>query len=397
MHYDIIIVGGAMTGASLALALSSQTQGKIKIAVLEKQVPQQHQQSGFDARCIALSAGSCQRFNQILLANKQSLWQLLAPLCEPIKHIHVSDQGHSGLAEFSAQEFHLTQLGAVIELSQAGVVLTQAMQDYGNIDYFAPVSIAHIERNADQVNIQLEDHRTLSTNLLIGADGTQSKVASAVGISQEIVREYQQTAIISNILVQQPHQNRAFERFTAEGPIALLPMQENLMSLVWCVKNADEIMSLDDQQFLTRLQQRFGWRLGKLLECGKRFAYPLNLYKANQHIQERVALVGNACQTLHPVAGQGFNLGIRDVTSLANVVSQAYLQQQDWGEYQVLQKYAQQRQPDQSHIMDLTDGLLSIFVNNLLPLQIGRNLGLMAFSQSSLLRQYFAKATLGWC
>ncbi|WP_249961546.1 2-octaprenyl-6-methoxyphenyl hydroxylase [Histophilus somni] len=397
LHYDVVIVGGGMTGASLALALSYQTQGKIKIAVLEKQIPHQHHHGGFDARCIALSSGSCRHFNQILLPNKQSLWQLLTPLCEPIKHIHVSDRGHFGIAEFSAKEFCLAALGAVIELNQAGVVMMRAMQDCSNIDYFSPVSISSLERNVEQVNIQLEDHRTLSTHLLVGADGTQSNVASAVGITQELVREYQQTAIISNILVQQPHQNRAFERFTEEGPIALLPMKDNLMSLVWCVKNSQEIINLNDQQFLSRLQQRFGWRVGKLKECGKRFAYPLNLYKAAQHIQDRVALVGNACQTLHPVAGQGFNLGIRDVMSLANVVSQAYLQQQDWGKYQVLQNYAKQRNPDQRNIIGLTDGLVSIFANNLLPLQIGRNFGLMAFTQSSLLRQYFAKATLGWC
>lgn len=152
-------------------------------------------------------------------------------------------------------------------------------------------------------------------------------VAKAANIAQKVVREYRQTAIITNILVQQDHQYRAFERFTDEGPLALLPMQDNLMSLVWCVKDAQQLMTLNDQAFLSALQDRFGWRLGKLLQCGQRFTYPLNLYQAEQHIQPRIALIGNAAQTLHPIAGQGFNLGIRDVMTLADVVATHYLQQ----------------------------------------------------------------------
>lgn len=396
MNYDIVIVGGAMTGTTLALALSAFTNGKMKIAVLERQPVKQHQQSGFDARCIALSDGSCQKFSRIILPDGQNLWQKIQPFSTHIEQIHVSDKGHSGIVEFSAREFHLQQLGAVIELQQVGQILLQAVEQSDNIDYLCPVEIAHIERLQDSLKISLKNDRTLTTPLLIGADGTKSEVASAVNISQEMLHDYGQTAIIANVQTQQPHQNRAFERFTMEGPLALLPMKDNLMSLVWCVRHADELLQADENSFLTRLQQQFGWRLGRFQRCGQRFAYPLTLSRAAQHVQARTVLIGNAAQTLHPIAGQGFNLGIRDVMTLANILSYAYLQQQEIGDDALLQQYENKRKADQKQMIQLTDGLLTIFANNLLPLQIGRNLGLMALAQSSMLRQYFAKPTLGW-
>lgn len=396
MTHDIIIIGGAMAGVTLALALSHQTQGKIRLAIVEKQPVKLHCQHGFDARCIALSAGSCQRFEQITLPDQQNLWQQIQPISTPIQQIHVSDKGHSGIVEFSASEFQLPQLGAVVELSQMGNLLLQAIKQYPNIEYIAPMDIEHIEQQQSAVKIQLKNHRTLQAKLLIGADGSQSQVAQAVGITQRKEREYQQTAIITNVCVQKPHQNRAFERFTKEGPVALLPMKENLMSLVWCVKEAESIMALNDTEFLTQLQQRFGWRLGKFQACGKRFAYPLNLYRAEQSIHHRTVLIGNAAQTLHPVAGQGFNLGIRDVMDLAQLIAPLFLQQKDIGEATYLRQYADIRKPDQNQIIQLTDGLLSLFANSLIPLQIGRNLGLMAMAQSQILRQHFAKPTLGW-
>ncbi len=396
MHYDLIIMGGAMTGSTLALALSARTQGRIKIAVLEKQPPHQHRHGGFDARSIALSHGSCHHFEAISLPDEQNLWQQLQPFATPIEQIHVSDKGHSGIVEFNADEFGVSQLGAVVELSRAGEVLLNAMAQYSNITYLAPVEIKHIARSQSAVEISLKNDRTLTAPLLVGADGTQSSAASAAGISIELIHAYAQTAIISNIQVQQAHNQRAFERFTAEGPIALLPTRDNLMSLVWCVKNPQPLLTLNEQDFLTALQKRFGWRLGKLQRCGQRLAYPLNLYRASRHIQSRIALIGNAAQTLHPIAGQGFNLGIRDVMCLAETLAQQFLHGQDIGEYHSLQHYQQSRDADQQRIMWLTDGLLSVFANDLLPFQIGRNLGLMALSQSAVLRRHFAKPALGW-
>ncbi|MDO4626193.1 MAG: 2-octaprenyl-6-methoxyphenyl hydroxylase [Pasteurellaceae bacterium] len=395
IDYDVIIVGGAMSGATLALALNAQSQAKMRIAVVEKHFPKLDEQTGFNARCIALSHGSCERFAQIQ-TNNHNLWQQIASFATPIKQIHVSDQGHSGIVEFQASEFDLPQLGAVVELSQMGNMLLQLIQQTPNIDYLCPVQIADIQVSQTAVQVQLTDQRVLFAPLVIGADGNQSQVASAFNIEQKIVRDYQQSAIIANVQVQQAHENRAFERFTAQGPLALLPMENNLMSLVWCVADPDPIMRLDDLQFLERLQQQFGWRLGKLQQVGKRFAYPLKLTSADSYIAHRCALVGNAAQTLHPIAGQGFNLGIRDVMALAQVLGQAYANGDDLGSYHTLQGYQQVRESDQQHIIGLTDGLVSLFANQLLPLQIVRNVGLISLAQSKILRQWFAKPTLGW-
>ncbi|MDO4429705.1 MAG: 2-octaprenyl-6-methoxyphenyl hydroxylase [Lonepinella koalarum] len=395
MDFDVIIVGGAMAGSTLALALSAKTQGKMRIAVIEKQIPQQHNLQGFDARCIALSQGSCQLLDQICFSN-YSLWQKIQAISTPIKKIHISDKGHSGIVEFTANEFQLEQLGCVVELAQIGQILLEQIHIQPNIDYLCPAEIELIERNTEYVKISLKNHRTLTTQLLIGADGGNSIVASAVGISQEWLKDYQQTAIISTVQTNENHQNRAFERFTTEGPLALLPLSQNRLSLVWCVKNAEPLLDLNDTDFLHQLQQAFGWRLGKFNICGKRVAYPLKLQRAIQHCQQRIALVGNATQTLHPIAGQGFNLGIRDVMNLAEVLSVAYLNKQDLGDNNLLSHYETLRLQDQRKIISLTDNLVSIFANNLIPLQLGRNLGLTVLANSTLLRRQFAKPTLGW-
>lgn len=394
--YDVVIVGGAMAGVTAALSLHDQTKGKLKIAILERQAPKQHQNSGFDARAIALSAGSCQRFMKIGTPDGENLWNKIEAEATPIEQIHVSDQGHFGMLKFTKEEFNVDHLGAVVELAKVGDSLMQVINQCHNIHYFAPVEIENIDIQESKVELTLKDHGILETKLLVGADGTFSQVATSAGISQEILTEYGQTAVITNVLVQAPHNGQAFERFTSQGPVALLPMKDNLMSLVWCVKDPEHIMSLDEDAFLAELQTQFGWRLGRMKQCGQRFAYPLNLYRASQRIQNRVALIGNAVQTLHPIAGQGFNLGIRDVTALVKVVAEGANSGQDFGSYEWLQRYADLRAKDQDRIITLTNGLVAIFANNLLPLQALRNAGLLTLANCSLLREEFAKPTLGW-
>ncbi|MDG6895006.1 2-octaprenyl-6-methoxyphenyl hydroxylase [Volucribacter amazonae] len=389
-----------MTGATLALALANNPQYPLKIAVIERQPQNFHQQQGFDARCIALAQGSCQRFAQIPLSQsnqiRQHLWQAIQSFATPIKQIHVSDKGKAGIVQFHAEEFHLDQLGAVVELHQVGKLLLEQIALQPHIDYFCPDEMVEIIPLPQHIQVTLKSQRILTAKLLVGADGVPSKVAQLSHIPQQTLRDYQQTAIITNIQTQQDHQYRAFERFTSQGPIALLPLGEKRMTLVWCVTQIDDLLSLSEQTFLAKLQQAFGWRLGKLEQCGQRFAYPLKLIKAEQYIQPRVVLVGNAAQTLHPIAGQGFNLAIRDILALSEYIQQQVKQGTDFGDYTQLQHYQQQRQQDQANIINLTDGLVSLFANDLLPMKIGRNFGLLALAQSCLLRQHFAKQTLGW-
>ncbi|OBX05384.1 2-octaprenyl-6-methoxyphenyl hydroxylase [Gallibacterium genomosp. 3] len=390
-HYDVIIGGGAMNGLTLALALNTFSASKLRIAVIEKRQRSQQQGVGFDSRCVALSDGTCRKLNRIKVNDKTTLWQQIQSFAEPIKQVHVSERGHSGIVEINAEELHLAQLGVVVSLQDMGNTFAQALIQYPNIELFCPHFIEQITVSSDQVKVILDDQRCLTGSILVAADGTDSQLAQLVGIASEELYDFQQSAIIANVVVSEAHQGRAFERFTPEGPIALLPMADKMMSLVFCTKTPETLLALDDQQFLTHLQQSFGWRLGQFKSVSKRYAYPLKVKRSATYVGQRFALVGNAAQTLHPVAGQGFNLGIRDVFALAEAIVKA----EDIGSDQMLQQYQAERLQDQQRIIGLTTNLVQIFSNELLPLQVLRHVGLISLSQCATLRHTFVQPTLG--
>ncbi|MCB1773132.1 MAG: FAD-dependent monooxygenase, partial [Gammaproteobacteria bacterium] len=235
---------------------------------------------------------------------------------------------------------------------------------------------------------------TMSTRLLVGADGINSTIREQLDLP--VSRwAYGQSAIVTNITPSRPHRNVAYERFTDTGPVALLPMSEDRCAVVWTVRDeqVDEVLALDDAAFLAAFQQRFGYRLGNFLRTGRRAAYPLQLLRARESVRGRVAVIGNAAHTLHPIAGQGFNLGIRDVAALAEVVASA--QDGDIGAGQVLQEYEQWRLGEQRNVALATDGLARLFSNPLGPLRIGRNLGLLAMECLPGARHALARAAMG--
>lgn len=390
-HYDLIIGGGAMNGLTLALALSHFSSQRLKIAVVEKRLQQEQQGVGFDARCVALSDGTCRKLAQIPFSEHYSLWDKMQAFAEPIKQVHISEQYHSGIVEINAQELHLSQVGAVVPLSEMGLMFSQALKARPNIDFICPDSIVELQTSKQQISVLLQSGQQLSAKLLVAADGSDSKIAELAKIATETVHNYQQTAIIANVRISSTHNGRAFERFTTQGPIALLPLEDKMMSLVFCTKTPEQLLNMNDEQFISHLQQQFGWRLGAFQAVSRRYAYPLMLKRATSFVGDRIALVGNAAQTLHPVAGQGFNLGIRDVFALAKIVAEA----DEIGSAAMLQQYQQQRLADQQHIIGLTDNLVQIFSNSLLPLQIFRNLGLIGLSSCALLRNRFVQPTLG--
>lgn len=390
-HYDVIIGGGAMNGLTLALTLDTLSASRLRIAVIEKRQRSQQQGVGFDSRCVALSDGTCRKLKRIRFDQQQTLWDRVQTFAEPIKQVHVSERGHSGIVEINAVEMHLTQLGVVVALQNMGDTFTAALANKANIDFISPHFIQQIDYGTDQIAVTLDNQMRLTGKLLVAADGTDSQIAQLAGIACNEEFDYQQSAIIANVITSMPHQGRAFERFTPEGPIALLPMADNMMSLVFCTKTPEALLALDNQSFLQQLQQRFGWRLGKFQSVSKRYAYPLKLKRSTALIGNRLALVGNAAQTLHPVAGQGFNLGIRDVFALAEAIINA----QEIGSAEMLQQYQQHRLQDQQRIIGLTTNLVQIFSNELLPLQVLRNLGLTALSHCSALRHTFVQPTLG--
>lgn len=395
-QFDVVIVGGAITGSVLALALSSQTAHQIRIAVVEKSLPNYAEQGGFDARSIALAHGSLQKIAQIRPLAGGDLAQTVQQIAAPIEQIHVSDQGHFGKTCLSAEELGLPQLGAVVELERLGKRLAESLSAQPNIQLFCPDSVAKIERNQTACRLLLTSGTELECRLLVAADGMPSNIAAMCGVKTEQLRDYGQSAIIANVELSEPHNGRAFERFTAQGPFALLPLAGNRMSLVWCVREAEPLLALSDEAFCHALQAQFGWKLGKFLKVSKRFVYPLFLQKAETHTHHRLAIVGNAAQFLHPVAGQGFNLGMRDLFELSGQVSHAFNQGQDIGEYGVLSEFERHRQADQEKIIQATDGLISLFCNDFLPLAAIRNLGLIGTAHLAPVREKIANLALGW-
>lgn len=395
-NFDVVIVGGAVTGSVLALALSSASQHRMKIAIVEKNVPNYAEQGGFDARSIALAYGSLQKMAQIRPLSGGQLAEKINAISTPIKQIHVSDQTHFGKTTLCAKELRLPQLGAVVELAKMGEILAQLLAQQPNITHFCPDTLSQIERTQDQVNLTLTSESKLTCRLLVAADGIQSQVAQQCGVATETLRDYQQSAIIANVQLTEPHCGQAFERFTQEGPFALLPLHEKTMSLVWCVREPQNMMSLNESQFLAALQQQFGWKLGKFERVSKRFVYPLQSQKAQSHIHHRLAIVGNAAQLLHPVAGQGFNLGMRDLFELATRVGTAFNAGKDIGEFALIHQFDQARNEDQARLMCRTSGLISLFGCEFFPVQAARNLGLMLLNHCQWLRTQAAHQGLGW-
>jgi len=388
---SIIIVGGGMAGATLALAISSLTQGKVAIDLVEATRPDDSAHPGFDARAIALAQGTCQQLARI------GIWPTLRSCATAITHVHVSDCGHAGFVNLHAQDYQVDALGQVIELHDAGQRLFALLAKAPGITLHCPAKVVDVLRTVTHAEVKLDNGQRLSGQLLVAADGSRSALAQACNVQWQ-QRDYPQFATIANVTTAEAPQGRAFERFTRFGPLALLPMSQGRSSLVWCHARADraQVDSWDDERFLSELQKAFGWRLGKILQVGQRHSYPLSLLMANQHVSHRLALVGNAAQTLHPIAGQGFNLGLRDVMSLAETLAEAAQAGEDLGAYALLSRYQQRRQQDQQATIGVTDGLIRLFANDYAPLVAGRNLGLMAMEQLPAVRDAFAKRTLGW-
>lgn len=395
-NFDVVIVGGAVTGSVLALALSSATEHHIRVAIVEKSLPNYAEQGGFDARSIALAYGSLQKMAKIRPLAGSNLAEIIHSIATSIKQIHVSDQGHFGKTVLRADELNLDKLGAVLELAKFGEKLGELLAKQPNITLFCPDTVRTVSLTETSCNVQLASGESLSCALLVAADGIQSDIARQCGVQTRKIQDYQQSAIIANVELAEPHQGQAFERFTVQGPFALLPLTEKTMSLVWCVTDPAELMAMDERVFLQALQQQFGWKLGKFCKVSKRFVYPLSLQKAEQHSHHRLAIVGNAAQLIHPVAGQGFNLGMRDLFALATLVGNAFKRNEDIGWFALLNSFEQARNADQHRIFQATSGLISLFCCEILPVQAGRNLGLIGLSHCSTVRNVVAHRALGW-
>lgn len=382
--FDVLIVGAGMVGTSLALALKDTA---LKIGIIEAHSIPADLQPSFDDRGIALSYGS-QRIFQTL-----GLWSALSPHATPILDIHISDRGHFGITRLSARAAGVPALGQVLTARQLGQQLNSALQQADAIELLSPLKVTALETAQDKVCVHLSNGRILHSKLLVAADGQHSTIRDLLQLDSW-QRDYQQTALTANVSTERPHQNRAFERFTDTGPLALLPMSDKRSSLVWTVNSGDEqaLLNLPDSDFLQALQQRFGFRLGHFTRVGKRSSYPLGLMQTDAALQPRVVLIGNAAHSLHPIAGQGFNLGLRDAAVLAEIISQ---HSDDCGHAKSLQAYQDWQLPAQDKIVKATDVLVKLFSNSNPLLGHSRSAALALLDIMPPIKQSLCRASMG--
>lgn len=394
--FDVLIVGGGMVGASLAVALKDLP---LNIGLVEAYPFEEPKQPAYDDRAIALSYGSSQ------ILQGMGIWSQVEAVTTKIASIHVSDRGHFGATRLTAKKQQVPALGYLVQSRDYGAVLQQALEQ-SNVTLIQPAQVESIEEQGEALSVFItqkvgdeksaELESVLNTQLLVACDGANSKVRVMAGIDVE-QHDYQQVAIIANITTEKPHNNQAFERFTEQGPIALLPMSENRSSLVWTLssENYETILALDDAAFLRELGKAFGYRLGRFVKTGRRSAFPLKLSSAKQLTANRVAIIGNAAHALHPVAGQGLNLALRDIADLADKIAEAAAQKSNVGGSELLSIYATQRQADTSRTIRYTDSLVKLFSNDQFLLGHARAVGLMMIDRLPPFRKLLAKQSMG--
>ena len=388
--YDIVIVGGGMVGATLACALAKTD---YRVAVLEAFEFTAPSSPSFDDRSVALSYGSR------LLMQDMGLWGRIKAYAQHIAEIQISERKRLGLTRMHAQEEGVEALGYVVENRNLGAAFQQYIANADRLDWIAPAKVKEVNTRADSVELSYEfegQDATLQAKLLVAADGANSFVRNCLDIAAHST-DYGLSAIIANVQTQLPHQGVAYERFTPTGPLAMLPLQpfakQSRSSLVMTVKHeeVDGLMALNDADFLKELQGRFGQRLGRLNKIGQRAAYPVALVQAEKTAAPHSVIIGNAAQSLNPVAGQGFNLALRDVAALLDALQG----DNAIGSAEFIAAYKASRVADRDNTIRFTDGLVKVFSNAITPLAHLRAGSLMAADLIEPLRQRFVRQGMG--
>lgn len=398
--YDIIVVGAGMVGASFCCALEKSLASKpVTILVIEAVIPGSNlsKQSSFDARSTALSFGSRKIFEEI------GVWQELGAAVSPIHEIQVSDRGRFGSVLLSREEQGVDALGYVVENAQLGKILNDNLEESNQINLLRPASVssAKATESGMQLSLSIEDNEfVVDSSLVVLADGGKSAICEQLGVGQTVER-YDQHALIANIVFEQAHNNSAFERFTETGPLAVLPLQsiegKNRGSLVWTLsaQQAEEYKELPASEILPLLQEHFGYKLGQITSIGERFVYPLSLSLAKEQVRPGLALLGNVAHTLHPVAGQGLNLALRDSQALVDVLSDAYERDCNLGEMAALLEYVARQEGDQAVTTQFTHNITKLFSSNNEAKVWLRKFGLVALDLAPSMRRSLAGRAMG--
>ena len=391
VEVDLAIVGGGLVGASLALALRPTG---LRVALIEGVAPDAVAQPSFDDRTTALGNGTRRVFESL------GVWSAMAVEAAPIRQIHVADAGRAGFARLDSREHDIDAFGYVITNRSMGRVLNAALAEHVSLERRMPARCTAVAFDDDGVVLHTEPgERPLRARLVVAADGANSLVRAAAGLEAN-VEDYQQVAIVAHVASSRPADGTAYERFTPSGPFAVLPLQDGHYGIVWTLSPAaaEEILALSDADYLARLQVAFGWRIGRLLRVGRRQAYPLRLTRAAAVTAERCVLIGNAAQALHPVAGQGFNLGLRDAVTLAELLADARRDQRgvDVGSAALLAEFARRRSADREGIIDFTDRLVKLFGDQRPGVPLLRDIGLLLFDLSPTAKQAMSRLSWGF-
>jgi 2-polyprenyl-6-methoxyphenol 4-hydroxylase len=401
-QYDVVIAGGGMVGASLACCLAAASKGAISVLVVEgfalpESAGQPSYQPSFDARSTALSAGS-----QAII-EAMGVWQNLSQHLQSIDKIHVSNKGRLGSTLMDASQENLPALGYVVENQWLGKVLLAKVQSHACIEWRSPAVVSGLDTSGKKPVATISQHdaaEKVVCDLLVIADGAHSALAQSIGI-QYTENDYHHSAIIANIATAKPHQGLAFERFTDSGPLAMLPLVANQgvnrSALVWTMptEQAQHLVDLPDEDFLASLQARFGYRLGQLQRVGERVSYPLKLVEACEQVRTGVVVMGNAAHFLHPVAGQGFNLALRDIASLCELVCNAKVNGVAIGGLSLLEQYRQNQAWDQRKTTLFSDKVGAVFMADQPLFAVLRDMGLTVLDLMPPIKSRFVKETAG--
>ncbi|GAB6052694.1 UbiH/UbiF/VisC/COQ6 family ubiquinone biosynthesis hydroxylase [Magnetospira thiophila] len=384
---DVLIVGGGFAGGTLACALA---RGGVSSVVIDRENPKAALTATYDGRAFAIALAA----KRLLVG--ADLWDLMADEVNPIGDIRVTDGESLMFLHYDHESIGDEPFGFMIETQTLRHALARKLPTLDRVVWAAPAEAGPIERTAGGVTTSLPDGRTVRAKLLVGADGRGSRVREEAGIP--LTRwSYHQTGIVCTVTHEQPHGNIAHERFLPSGPFAILPLKGHRSSIVWTEREklAPAIMALDDAAFLQELRRRFGDFMGDIEVSGPRFAYPLSLQYAHRDTDRRLALVADAAHGMHPIAGQGLNMGLRDVAALAEVVVDAHRLGQDIGAPDVLAAYARWRRFDNTMMLALTDGLNRLFSNNIPPLRMARDMGLAVVDRIPPLKKFFMRHAMG--
>lgn len=392
-RYDVVIIGGGLVGASLACALAPLG---LKVALVEAVAFRASSQPSYDDRTLALSTSSCKILQGL------GLWPELEQNATPIREIQVRELDRPGRVIMDPSELGLDRFGHVVEARVFGAVMAATLPQLENVDFLCPVSLTSIEQGEDDCVLETcgeAGAETIRAKLLVGADGAESFVRESLGIESER-HDYGQSAVICNVTPEQAHRGRAFELFTPSGPMAVMPHVEERCGLIWCVPTAGvkQLMELSEAEFMRQANARFGRHLGRFVKMGKRSAYPLKLVRAKEDIRPRAVILGNAAHAIHPVGAQGFNLGLRDAATLAEVLADALGKHPaaDPGDMELLRRYSAWRRPDQEGTIAYSDGLARIYSNPAPVVSAARLAALLAHAFVPALRKQMAVKAMGF-